>query len=121
MRQREDGIERLAAIVALRLLDGRTDIDGAARMAGLGRRTLQRLLDAEGKTYRTLLDRVRMDRARALIRETETPLWEIAGLVGYSDPAHFSRAFSRYFGHPPSSEREAGSRKSSLTAATKTP
>lgn len=101
--------DRLGAIVALRLLDGDTDIDGAARLAGLGRRTLQRRLDAEGLTYRTLLDRVRMDRARALMHETGAPLSEIADLVGYSDPAHFTRAFRRRFGLSPSADRATAS------------
>jgi len=110
--------ERLAAIVALRLLDGRTDMDGAARMAGLRRRTLQRRLDADGLTYRDLLDRVRMDRARALIRETDAPLSEIAHLVGYSDPAHFTRAFRRRFGSPPSAERDAAPRQAPAPEAT---
>jgi len=101
-RQAETAIDRVSAILALRLLDGDTDIDGAARMAGLGRRSLQRQLDREGITYRALLENVRMARAQALISETATPLTEIAHLVGYSDPAHFTRAFRRHFGTPPS-------------------
>jgi AraC-like DNA-binding protein len=107
MQSQEDDVGRLAAVVALRLLDGHTDIDGAARLAGCGRRTLQRRLDAEGLSYRAVLERVRMDRARALIRETGAPLSEIADAAGYSDPAHFSRAFRRHFGRPPSAERDA--------------
>lgn len=107
LRRAERDIDRLSAIVALRLLDGRTDLDGAARMAGLGSRTLQRRLEGEGVSYRALLDDVRMDRARALIRDTDAPLSDIADLVGYSDPAHFTRAFRRRFGIPPSADRNA--------------
>jgi hypothetical protein len=47
-RTAERAVDRLAAIVALRMLDQQTDIDGAAHMSGLGRRSLQRLLEAEG-------------------------------------------------------------------------
>jgi iron complex transport system substrate-binding protein len=43
-----------------------------------------------------------MDRAKALIAETNATLSEIAEEVGYSDPAHFSRAFRRHVGVPPS-------------------
>jgi AraC-like DNA-binding protein len=107
LRHAERDIDRLSAILALRLLDGRTDMEGAARMAGLGPRTLQRRLDGEGVSYRALLDGVRMDRARALIRETDAPLSDIADLVGYSDPAHFTRAFRRRFGVPPSAHRNS--------------
>jgi len=101
-RQAETATDRVSAVLALRLLDGRTDIDGAARMAGVGRRSLQRQLDRDGTSYRALLDNVRMARARALVAETAMPLAEIAHLVGYSDPAHFTRAFRRHCGTPPS-------------------
>ena len=105
-RRAETATDRVSAILALRLLDGDTDIDGAARMAGLGRRSLQRQLDREGISYRALLDTVRMTRARALIAGTAMPLAEIAHQVGYSDPAHFTRAFRRHFGTQPSTLRK---------------
>ena len=54
-----------------------------------------------------MLDRVRMDRAKALIGETGSTLAEVAEQVGYSDPAHFTRAFRRRFGVPPSRLRTA--------------
>jgi AraC-like DNA-binding protein len=104
-RTSEGAGARISAIVALRLLDQETDIDGAARMAGLGRRSLQRLLEAEGTTYRALLERVRMERARALVIETELPLSHIGHTLGYSDQAHFTRAFCRHFGAAPSRMR----------------
>ena len=106
-RRAETLIDRISAIIALRLLDGRTDIDGVAAMTGLGRRSLQRHLDHDGQSYRALLDRVRMDRAKALIGETGSTLAEVAEQVGYSDPAHFTRAFRRRFGVPPSRLRTA--------------
>ena len=102
LRLEEDPVQRIAAILAVRLLDGKTDIDGAARMSRIGRRTLQRALDREGTTYRALLERVRMARARALIMETGDTLTDIAHDLGYSDAAHFTRAFKRHFGAPPS-------------------
>ncbi|MEM1429133.1 MAG: AraC family transcriptional regulator [Pseudomonadota bacterium] len=98
---------QLSAILALRLLDRLTDIDGAAQMMGVSRRTLQRRLDAEGASYSDRLDAVRLGRARALIEETTLPLTAIAFDVGYSDPAHLTRAFRRYFGCPPSHLRDA--------------
>ena len=114
-RKAEKPVDRLASIVALRLLDQQTDIDGAAHMAGLGRRSLQRLLEGEGLTYRALLDRTRMTRARALIEETDEPMAQIGISVGYSDQAHFSRAFSRHFGLPPSALRASRPRLAVLS------
>ena len=97
---------QIRAIVSLRLLDGLSDIDGAAQMLRMGRRTLQRHLAEEGLGYRALLNEVRMERARSLIEETDVPLKRICFQLGYTDPAHFARAFVRQFGHPPSALRE---------------
>jgi AraC-like DNA-binding protein len=98
----EDLSVAVDAVVALRLLEGATDMDGAAALMGMGRRSLQRRLSQKGLTYRGIVDRIRMRRARALIVETPMSLTHIAFDLGYSDLAHFSRAFSRHFGHPPS-------------------
>lgn len=34
-------------------------------------------------------------------RRAELPVSEVAARVGYSDPAHFTRAFRRWTGHSP--------------------
>jgi AraC-like DNA-binding protein len=99
---------QIAAVVSLRLLDGSSDIEGAARTLRLGRRTLQRQLAEQGLTYRALVNRCRLDRARGLVCETGSPLKQIASELGYSDPAHFTRAFTRHFGVPPSRLRDGG-------------
>ncbi|QIB33079.1 helix-turn-helix transcriptional regulator [Ancylobacter pratisalsi] len=96
----------VSAIVALRLLDGQTDIDGTARMAGASVRNLQRLLAQEGYTYREVIDAARRARALSLLQETERPILEIAMLLGYEDHASFSRAFRRWMGCAPSEFRD---------------
>jgi len=106
-RRSERASAHVAQIVALRLREQETDIDGAARMAGLGRRNLQRLLEAEGLTYRALLGNVRMARAEALLKETKMPVSQVAQVLGYSDQAHFSRAFRGHFGASPSDLRQS--------------
>lgn len=92
----------IEALVSLRLLDGNSDISGVARLADTSVRSLQRKLHEEGLSYRKVLDRVRFDRAKALLIETSTAVTEIALLTGFNDPAHFSRSFKRWTGVPPS-------------------
>lgn len=99
----------VAEIVNTRLLDGRTDIDGVANRIGTGVRTLQRQLEQENRSYRAILDHVRMARARHLLAETDQPVTEIALALGYSDPAHFTRAFRRTMAVTPRTYR-VGSR-----------
>ncbi len=95
-------IEKARAVLFLGLESSDTSADHVARQLGIGVWTLQRRLDAEGTTFRQVLDEVRRDRARELIIEGSLPLRSIAGLLGYSDPAHFTRAHQRWHGYPPS-------------------
>ncbi len=65
-------------------------------------RTLQRRLSDQGVTYRTLLDEIRRQRAEAELRRRTLTIAEISRHLGYSDPAHFVRAFRRWTGCAPS-------------------
>ena len=99
--------EVVSEIVRTRLLDGYSDIDGVAARLGTGARTLQRRLDVEGRSYRKILADVRLSRARSLLAETDLPIIEIAYTLGYSDPAHFTRAFRRAAAVAPNTYRQA--------------
>lgn len=95
----------LAAIVTLRLLEGRTDIEGAAALAGLGVQGLQRRLRHTGLTYREVVRRARRARAESLLLETRMTVTEVALSLGYSDHANFTRAFHDWSGTSPSAFR----------------
>jgi AraC-like DNA-binding protein len=99
--------DRFVAIITMRLLDGLSDIEGVANTLDMSVRSLQRELNNEGLTYRSLLTHCRMTRAESLIRESDAPLKRIGFELGYSDPAHFTRAYIQYFGHPPSVLRQS--------------
>jgi AraC-like DNA-binding protein len=98
----DPSVQSIFSILNMRLIDGRSDIEGAARLAGLGMQAFQRLLRGEGLTYRKLLDRARLMRARALLYETNQTVTEIAFTLGYTDHANFTRAFKRWQGCSPS-------------------
>lgn len=49
---------------------------------------------------------LRLEMARELLMQTQTPVAEVAGAVGFRSTAHFSRAFSKRFGMPPSALRQ---------------
>ncbi|MBK8049377.1 MAG: response regulator [Anaerolineales bacterium] len=64
-----------------------------------------------GETFKEYLTRVRIDRAKELLRTTALGSAEICFQVGYSDPHYFSVAFKRTTGQSPRSFRspsEAG-------------
>ena len=77
-------------------------IESISRSVGIPVRTLQRRLSTNGVTFRVLLDECRQERAIELLLDTRYPVAEVGKLLGYSDPAHFARAFRRWSQHSPS-------------------
>ena len=60
-----------------------------------------------GETPHRYLQRRRLERAMALLRETERPVTEICLDVGFTSLGSFSRTFSRVIGMSPSAYRRA--------------
>jgi AraC-like DNA-binding protein len=72
-----------------------------AEMAGISIRSFQRKLSSAGVTYSDLLDGVRFENAAKLLRDTNAKIIDVAFSSGYTDPAHFTRAFRRFSGVTP--------------------
>jgi len=60
-----------------------------------------------GLTPSGWMRRLRIDRAKDLLRESGGSLAEVASQCGFADQAHFTRVFSRHVGVPPGSWRRA--------------
>ena len=81
-----------------------------ARIANLSQRTLQRRLAEAGTSFQELRDGVRADIALKYLRQSSLQAAQIAEILGYSEPAAFTRAFRRQHGLTPSeARRQAGS------------
>ncbi|HEY9658905.1 MAG TPA: helix-turn-helix transcriptional regulator, partial [Allocoleopsis sp.] len=93
--------DSLHQLVLSMLPYGCPDITLVAAASGLSVRTLQRHLGEVGLTYSKLVDRVRFNRAMALLQQPDGKLIEIASELGYTDPANFGRAFRRWAGISP--------------------
>lgn len=59
-----------------------------------------------GETFIEYLTRVRMDKAKTLLRTTPLKFYEIAGQVGYADPNYFSLLFKKHAGLSPRDFRD---------------
>jgi AraC-like DNA-binding protein len=83
-------------------LDERTPtVAEVAEMAGISSRSFQRKLTSLGLTYSALLAAVRFESAAELLRNTNAKIIDVAFCSGYTDPAHFTRAFRRMSGVTP--------------------
>lgn len=72
----------------------------AAKM-NRSRHSLHRALKDEGVTFAQVLDELRQKLALHYLRGKKVSVNETAYLVGFSDPASFSRAFKRWTGNQP--------------------
>jgi AraC-like DNA-binding protein len=88
-----------------RIRDGEPEQNTLARHLGLGERTLQRRLRDEGTTFAALVDDVRLQLARMYLQDPALAIFEIAFLLGYSEPSAFQRAFRRWTGTSPGEHR----------------
>ncbi len=68
-------------------------------------RTLQRRLRRAGSTFQSILDEARRDLADRYLADEGKSLFEIAYLLGYSSTTAFVRAYKRWYGATPSSQR----------------
>ncbi len=94
-----DRVEELMKPV---LHTGEVSVETIAGKLGVSRQTLFRQLKAEGVTFKQVHDELRYQVALAHLK-SETAVNETAYLVGFSDPAAFSRAFKRWTGTSPRS------------------
>jgi AraC-like DNA-binding protein len=98
-------VERLILPI---LHKGEVDMPRIAAALGCSRDTLYRRLKAEGTTFETLLDGLRRRLALDYLAGGKVSVSETAYLVGFSDPAAFSRACKRWTGRSPGELRRAG-------------
>jgi AraC-like DNA-binding protein len=92
-------------IIRKQMLFGRFSMDDVARQMSMHRRTLDRHLLRHGVHYGELLESVREDTARHLLRDTRMPIQRIAESVHFSSAANFATAFRRRSGLTPSEFR----------------
>jgi AraC-like DNA-binding protein len=94
-------IPRLRRALRLLLMHGTALGDDLARMLSMHRRTLNRRLHEKGTTFQKLLDEVRLDVARELLRHTDSDIEAIASALCYADSCGFAHAFKRWTGTSP--------------------
>jgi AraC-like DNA-binding protein len=93
--------EATASCIARRLGCSSVDIDVVARELNLSARTLRRKLEEEGTSFREMLQEQRRRKAEKLLSTRGFHISELAGRLGYSDTAVFSRAFKSWTGLSP--------------------
>jgi AraC-like DNA-binding protein len=101
---------KLEALLLRELHQGDVGADEIAMRLGVSRMTLFRRLRREGTTFAAVRDELRQRMAMQYLAGRKVSVSETAYLVGFSEPAAFSRAFRRWTGLPPSEFSAPGPR-----------
>jgi len=103
---REDDYTRQVVQEIIKQLKGNLPpIEVVARSLAISVRQLQRELQAEGTSYQQLLDHTRKELALRHLKNPYTPIYDVAFLLGFSEPSAFHRAFKRWTGQTPKAYR----------------
>lgn len=103
-----EGIETsVSEMIRLQVLNGAPSLEQTARAFDMNIRTLRRILDRQGESFRDMANRIRLETAEELLIETDMSIRAVAQAVGYSDPYNFSRAFNGRYGYRPTAVRKS--------------
>lgn len=111
-------LRQVVAEIRLRLPRAVCTIAGVADAVGMSERSLRRHLQAEGRSFQTLLSQVRHEQALAYLRDPALSVLEVALLLGYAEQSAFSAAFRSWTGCSPREyQREVRTRATSAPVA----
>ncbi|MGA9795599.1 MAG: AraC family transcriptional regulator [Rhizomicrobium sp.] len=98
---------KVESLLMPKLHKGDASMDVIAEKMTMSRQTLFRRLKDEGTNFEKVLDELRQKLALDYLGTKKVSVNETAYLVGFSDPAAFSRAFKRWTGKSPRDMRSA--------------
>ncbi|MGW8462496.1 AraC family transcriptional regulator [Pseudomonas sp. CLCA07] len=98
----DEPLDRARQVIRVLLPTGTCSVDRVAQHLGLHRRTLNRRLAEVGESGLSVVNAVRVELAEEYLLTSKRKLYEIAGLVGFSSGADFSRWFRCHYGISPS-------------------
>jgi AraC-like DNA-binding protein len=101
-------LEKVERALWSEMKEGHIDLEHVAAMLAMRPRTLQRRLRDFGTSFSELRDEFRRRMARLLLEDRELAVYEVAFLLGYSEPSTFYRAFRRWTDTSPHQYRSAG-------------
>ncbi|WJS05716.1 helix-turn-helix domain-containing protein [Roseibium aggregatum] len=109
--------ERVESVLLESMLTGNCNIATVSEHLNLSARKLQRLLKAEGTSFRAILDEQRRLLATRYLEIEQRPVAEVAELLGYQNQNSFYRAFKSWTGTTTKTLRQVTEPSSKYTQA----
>lgn len=111
--------ERVRSALLEALPGGNVEMGTVAERLGMSSRSLQRYLEAEYSTYKSVLKDTRRDLAQHYLSKTDLSTAEISFLLGFEEPNSFFRAFRGWTGKTPESVRQLSRPTHSIETASR--
>lgn len=106
LTERDDDIVHLVRAALIPASHGYPDPEQLAQLLHLTPRTLRRRLQERGCNYQLLLEQARLRDSRQLLQQEELEVRQIGELLGFVNPANFTRAFKGWTGMTPREWRQ---------------
>ena len=103
---KDDIVQQVKAAIINQLPSGNVTDEKISEAVYTSKRSLQRKLNEQGTTFKTILTGVREDLALKYIHDRKLTLTEISFMLGFSEMSSFSRAFKRWTGESPKEFRK---------------
>lgn len=100
-----DFLEQLHVLLRPLVISQCNSPEHVASMLSLHPRTLNRRLEKQGTTLRSIVGEIRYEIAKQMLTDSSMSVLAISTLLGYADASVFTRAFRRWSGMAPSSWR----------------
>jgi len=101
-----DSVVRKAMLLMEQNLQSQTPIDDVCKPLGIGRRQLERRFQKDvGLSPAEYRHRLRVERAKWFLQNTDLDMLEVAMECGFQNGAHFSRTIRQALGAPPTAVR----------------
>ena len=98
---------RVTTLIEEALIFGEPTRQQVAELLGISVRTLQRHLEKDGYTYKSLLSSTRKNLCVHYLKDKKLSCSDLAFLLGYRDPSQFFKAFKNWFGKTPTQYRSS--------------
>lgn len=105
-KERSDIVMRVRKKIIEQLSSGNITQNLVSESLNMSERNLQRKLKEQGASFKKMLEETRAELAKIYLDNKKYSINEITYLLGFSEPANFTRAFKRWNGLSPSMYRQ---------------
>lgn len=99
--------EKVLSMIEAHLADPEFNVEAMAQEMGISRIHVNRKMkEAMGTSPSVLINKTRMERAAAMLKEGGYSIADVGRAVGFDTPSYFSSAFRRYYGKTPKEFQE---------------